>query len=232
MGEQLAVTERLLAYLRRVSLREDDVLAELRAETALLPGGTAMQLMPEQGQLLGLLAGLTGARLVLEIGTFTGYSTVCLARALSGTGRLVTCDLSPKWPAFGLPYWERAGVADRIEVMIGDARDSLAEFRARHGPGSVDFTFIDADKAGYRRYYDEVITLTRPGGLIALDNTLFLGRVADPAAQDPDTVAIRELNEVLHADDRVDAVLLTVADGLTLARRKPLPAGQPRNGGG
>ncbi|HEY4022547.1 MAG TPA: class I SAM-dependent methyltransferase [Pseudonocardiaceae bacterium] len=220
MADQIELTDDLLAYVRRVSLREDDVLAALRAETGLLPGGTSMQVMPEEGQLLSLLTGLVGARLVLEIGTFTGYSTLCLARALPADGRVVTCDINPKWPAFALPFWERAGVAERIDVRIGDAGQTLGELRAEHGPGSVDLVFIDADKLGYRRYYEEALTLTRPGGLIVLDNTLFFGRVADAAALDPDTLAIRELNEALRADDRIESALLVIADGITLARRK------------
>jgi O-methyltransferase len=220
MADQVGLTDDLLDYVRRVSLREDDVLAALRAETALLPGGTSMQVMPEEGQLLGLLVGLVGARLVLEIGTFTGYSTLCLAKALPSDGRVVTCDINPKWPAVALPFWERAGVADRIEVRIGDAVRTLREVCAEYGPGSVDLVFIDADKLGYRHYYEEALTLIRPGGLIVLDNTLFFGRVIDPAANDPDTLAIRELNEVLRADERIESTLLAMADGITLARRK------------
>ncbi|MGH3820583.1 MAG: O-methyltransferase, partial [Pseudonocardiaceae bacterium] len=157
---------------------------------------------------------------VLEIGTFTGYSTLCMARALPAGGRLVTCDISKKWPAIAAPYWERAGVADRIDVRIGDAHETLTELLAEQGPDSFDFVFIDADKAHYQQYYEDAIRLVKPGGLVALDNTLFLGRVIDSTAQDPDTTAIRELNALLHDDDRVEMCLLVMADGITLAHKK------------
>lgn len=224
MAGQTALTGPLLAYVRAVSLREDAVLRELREETAAYPMGTAMQVMAEEGQLLGLLVRLTGARRVLEVGTFTGYSTLCLARALPPGGRVVTCDVTGRWPAVGRPFWERAGVADRIEVVVGDARDSLAAMLAAGGEGTVDLVFIDADKASYRAYYEAALRLARPGGLLVLDNTVFFGRVVDPAATDPDTVAVRELNAFLHGDARVDLAMLTMADGITLARKAGGPA--------
>ena len=220
MGDQVGVTGELLDYVRRVSLRDDEILSDLRAETAALPGGRAMQVMPEEAQLLALLVRLIKADRVLEIGTFTGYSTLCMARALPADGRLVTCDISEKWPAIAGLYWERAGVADRIDVRVGDARETLAELLAEQGPDSFDFVFIDADKARYRQYYEDAITLVKPGGLVAIDNTLFLGRVIDPTVQDPDTVAIRELNALLHDDDRVEMCLLVMADGVTLVRKR------------
>ena len=224
MAGQTALTEPLLRYVREVSLREDAVLRELRAETADYPMGAAMQVMAEEGQLLGLLVRLLGARRVLEVGTFTGYSTLCLARALPPGGRVVTCDLTDRWPAIGRPYWERAGVADRIEVRIGDARDTLAGLLAAGGAGTVDLVFVDADKAGYRNYYEASLRLARPGGLLVLDNTVLFGQVADPAATDPDTVAVRELNAFLHGDGRVELATLTMADGITLARKTGEPA--------
>ncbi|MEU5158999.1 class I SAM-dependent methyltransferase [Streptomyces sp. NPDC020875] len=220
MAGQVELDETLRGYVREVSLREDALLAELRRETAALPGGAAMQLMAEEGQFLGLLAGLVGARTVVEVGTFTGYSTLCLARALPADGRLVTCDISPRWPRIGRPYWERAGVADRIEVAVGDAADTLARLLDELGPGSVDLVFIDADKTGYARYYEDALPLVRPGGLIAVDNTLFFGRVVDPGADDTDTEAIRKFNEALRDDERIDLTLLPFADGLTLARKR------------
>jgi O-methyltransferase len=220
MAGQTALSAPLLAYVREVSLREDAVLRELRAETADYPMGTAMQVMAEEGQLLGFLVRLTGARRVLEIGTFTGYSTLCLARALPPGGRLVTCDVTDRWPAIGRPYWERAGVADRIEVRIGDARDTLAGLLAAGGADTVDLAFVDADKAAYRDYYEASLRLLRPGGLLVLDNTVLFGQVVDPAAQDPDTVAVRELNAALRGDERVDLAMLTMADGITLARKR------------
>ncbi|MGO1056319.1 O-methyltransferase [Crossiella sp. CA198] len=220
MATQIEASTEILEYVRAVSSREDDILRELREETSALPGGGAMQVLAEEGQLLGLLARLTGAREVLEIGTFTGYSTLCLARALPPGGRVVTLDITDRWPNFGAAYWRRAGVDDRIELRVGPAVDTLAGLLAERGPGTVDLVFIDADKASYVRYYEAALALVRPGGLILVDNTLFFGRVLDPAAQDPDTVAIRELNELLRDDERVDISLLPVADGLTLARKR------------
>lgn len=221
MGDQVNLTGDLLDYVRRVSLRDDEILSDLRAETAALPAGRAMQIMPEEAQLLALLVRLIKADRVLEIGTFTGYSTLCMARALPAEGRVVTCDISGKWPAIAGPYWERAGVADRINVRVGDASETLAEILAEQGPDSFDFVFIDADKAHYRQYYEYAVTLVKPGGLVAIDNTLFLGRVIDPTAQDPDTTAIRELNAALRDDDRVEMCLLVMADGITLVHKKP-----------
>jgi O-methyltransferase len=220
MGEQIDITGNLLNYIRRISLRDDQILRDLRTETAALPGGRAMQVMPEEAQLLALFVRLVNANRVLEIGTFTGYSTLCMARALHINGRLVTCDINAKWPAIASSYWERAGVADRIDVRVGDAKETLAELINEQGTESFDFIFIDADKANYPAYYENAMTLLKPGGLIAIDNTLFLGRVIDPSAQDPDTIAIRELNTTLHDDDRVDVCLLAMADGITLAHKK------------
>ncbi|MFD5919587.1 O-methyltransferase [Kitasatospora sp. NPDC058201] len=221
MAQQVTPTQELLDYIRGTSLRDDELLAGLRAETAALPAGEAMQVMAEEGQLLALLVALTGARSILEIGTFTGYSTLCMARALPPGGELVTCDLTERWPAIGAGYWEQAEVADRIELRIGDAVETLAKLTAERGPESFDLVFIDADKANYPRYYEGSFALLRPGGLLVVDNTLFFGRVADPAAQDPDTAGVRELNAALYADERVDISLLTVADGITLVRKRP-----------
>ncbi|MEE1821147.1 class I SAM-dependent methyltransferase [Streptomyces sp. BE20] len=221
MAQQVTPTQELLDYIRGTSLRDDELLAGLRAETAALPAGEAMQVMAEEGQLLALLVALTGARSILEIGTFTGYSTLCMARALPPGGELVTCDLTERWPAIGAGYWEQAEVADRIELRIGDAVETLAKLTAERGPESFDLVFIDADKADYPRYYEGSFALLRPGGLLVVDNTLFFGRVADPAAQDPDTAGVRELNAALYADERVDISLLTVADGITLVRKRP-----------
>jgi O-methyltransferase len=219
MAHQTDASAELLDYVRQVSLRDDDLLRELREATADLPAGTAMQVMAEEGQLLALLVGLTGAQKVLEIGTFTGYSTLCLARALPAGGQLVTCDIEDRWPTIGAEYWKRAGVQDRIELRIGAATDTLAELLAERGPGSFDLVFIDADKSNYPRYYQDSLELVRPGGLIVVDNTLFFGRVADPAAQDPDTLGVRELNALLRDDPRVELSLLVMADGITLARK-------------
>lgn len=220
MAGQLAASQDLLDYVRRVSLRDDDLLRGLRAETAGLPALAAMVTMPEEAQLLALLVRLTGAVNALEIGTFTGYGTLCVARALPPGGTVVTCDITDRWVRVGRPYWTRAGVADRIDVRVGPALDTLTTLRAERGPESFDFVFIDADKANYVGYYERALALLRPGGLIVVDNTLYFGRVVDPAAQDPDSRAIRRLNAALHTDERVDVSMLAIADGVTLVRKK------------
>ncbi|MFI2644841.1 O-methyltransferase [Streptomyces sp. NPDC018610] len=220
MADQIISAPGLIPYVRDVSLREDETLRDLRELTGELPMGSALQVMAEEGQLLGFLVGLIGARDVLEIGTFTGYSTLCMARALPPGGHLVTCDISDRWPGIAREYWARAGVDDRIDVRVGAAADTLAGLLAEGKGNSFDFAFVDADKANYRRYYELSLELVRPGGLIVLDNTLFFGRVIDPAAQDADTVAIRELNLFLRDDHRVEISLLPMADGITLVRKK------------
>ncbi|MFG2942269.1 O-methyltransferase [Streptomyces sp. NPDC048282] len=220
MATQIVSSPELLSYVRDVSLRDDEILRGLRELTGELPMGQAMQVMAEEGQLLGFLVGLTGARDVLEIGTFTGYSTLCMARGLAPGGRVLTCDVSEKWPAIAQEYWTKAGVADRIDVRIGNAVETLTGLLAEGKANTFDFAFVDADKANYRRYYELSLELVRPGGLVVLDNTLFFGRVIDPEAQDPDTVAIRELNSFLRDDHRVEISLLPMADGITLVRKK------------
>ncbi|GGR82914.1 O-methyltransferase [Streptomyces humidus] len=219
MAGQVDVDERLLDYVRSVSLRDDEILRDLVAETAAMPALNAMVTMPEEGQLLAMLVGLTGASRVLEIGTFTGYSTLCMARALPPGGRVVTCDISERWTRIAQRYWERAGVRDRIELRLGDGAQTMAALLDEHGPETFDLVFVDADKTGYPRYYEEALTHVRPGGLVVLDNTLYFGRVADPDANDPDTAAIRELNASLLVDSRVELSLLVMADGITLARK-------------
>ncbi|MFH8292853.1 O-methyltransferase [Streptomyces sp. NPDC018059] len=221
MAGQLAVDRQLLDYVREMSLRDDDVLRELRAETAGMPMLQAMLVLPEEAQLLALLVRVTGARHVLEVGTFTGYSSLCMARALPPGGRVVTCDISERWTGIARRYWERAEVDGRIDLRLGDAAKTLDELTEESGAGSFDLAFVDADKANYVRYYEQSLELVRPGGLLVLDNTLFFGKVVDPAAQDPDTLAIRELNTLLRDDDRVDLSMLAVADGLTLVHKKP-----------
>ncbi|WP_055550575.1 O-methyltransferase [Streptomyces kanamyceticus] len=221
MAGQLTVDEQLLDYVRQMSLRDDDVLSDLRAETAGMPMLQAMLVLPEEAQLLALLVRVTGASNVLEVGTFTGYSSLCMARALPPDGKIVTCDISERWTRIAQRYWQRAGVDARIDLRLGDAAETLDLLTEQRGAGSFDLAFVDADKANYLRYYEQSLALVRPGGLLVLDNTLFFGKVVDPAAQDPDTLAIRELNTLLRDDDRVDISMLAVADGLTLVHKKP-----------
>lgn len=221
MAGQQQVSTELLEYVRAMSLREDEVLRKLREETASLPAGGALQVMAEEGQLLALLVGLTGGRLVLDVGTYTGYSALCMARALAPDGLLITCEISDRWPDIGAPYWERAGVADRIDLRIGDASSTLEKLLAEYGPGSFDLVFIDADKQSYLAYYELALALVRDGGLIVADNTLFFGRVVDPEDNDPQVTTIRALNRRLRDDDRVEISMLPFADGVTLARKLP-----------
>ncbi|MEV4315691.1 class I SAM-dependent methyltransferase [Actinocrispum sp. NPDC049592] len=217
MATQIAATDEVLAYVEDISPPEDPVLAELRTLTAELPGGSAMQVPPSEGRLLSLLVALTGAATVLEIGTYTGYSTLCMARALPPGGRVITCDINKKMTAIAQSFWDRAGVADRIDLRLGDAQETMAGLSA----GTVDLVFIDADKQSYPAYYTRSVELVRPGGLIVIDNTLFFGRVLDPAADDPGTAGIRTVNELVQSDTRVETCVLPFADGLTLARKKP-----------
>ncbi|MFI9530772.1 O-methyltransferase [Micromonospora rosaria] len=220
MANQLGIGPELLGYVREHSLREDDILRDLRVRTTELPGGETMQVMAEEGQFLALLVALTRATAVLEVGTFTGYSTLCMARALPPHGRLVTCDISDRWPEIGAEFWHRADVSERIEVRVGEAAEILDTMISDGGSSSFDLIFIDADKANYPRYYEQALRLVRPGGLLVVDNTLFFGRVLDPLAEDPDTTGVREVNARIRDDHRVDVCMLAVADGITLARRR------------
>ncbi|MDX6314226.1 MAG: O-methyltransferase [Streptomyces sp.] len=219
MRDQIDITPALLDYVRESSLREDPVLRELREDTAALPD-RIMQILPEEAQLLALLVRLTGARDILEIGTFTGYSSLCMARALPPGGHLVICDISEEWTSMAQLAWKRADVAERIDLRLGDATATLDALLTERGPGSFDFVFIDADKAHYPQYYEQSVALTRPGGLIVLDNTLWSGRVVDPTAQDADTRGVRTVNRRLLDDERVDLSMLPMADGVTLARKR------------
>ncbi|MFJ1598670.1 O-methyltransferase [Streptomyces sp. NPDC088261] len=220
MANQIAAGPDLLAYVREFSLREDEILRELRRTTAELPAGEAMQVMAEEGQFLAFLVAATGVTDVLEIGTFTGYSTLCMARALPPHGRLVTCDISERWPEIGAAYWRRAGMSGRIDVRIGDAAKTLEDMLADGLSGRFGLVFIDADKANYPRYYELALRLVRPGGLVVVDNTLFFGRVIDLLAVDADTAGVRELNARIRDDRRVDLCMLPMADGITLVRRR------------
>ena len=209
----------LYEYLLGASLREHPVLARLRAETAAHPH-VNMQIAPEQGQFMALLVRLMGARRCLEIGVFTGYSSLAVALALPPEGRIVACDVSDEYTAVARRYWAEAGVAERIDLRLAPAVETLDALLAGGGAGSYDFAFIDADKEGYPAYYERSLRLLRPGGLIAVDNTLWDGAVADPQDQSADTVAIRAFNDSLHEDERVDLSLVPIGDGLTLARKR------------
>lgn len=218
-NRSIGLDEPLYRYLLDHSLREPALLAELRNETAALPEAN-MQIAPEQGQFMALLAKLMGARHYLEIGTFTGYSALAIALALPEDGEIVTLDKSAEWTATARRYWERAGVAGRIRLEQGEARDSLQALEAAGEAGTFDLAFIDADKTGYSTYFEHCLRLVRPGGLILVDNTLWYGTVADPDDTRADTLAIRAFNEALHHDDRIDLSLTPIGDGLTLARRR------------
>jgi predicted O-methyltransferase YrrM len=201
-------------YILEHSVREAPVLRELRAATARLPNA-GMQIGADQGQFLALLVRAIGARRCLEIGTFTGYSALAVAAALPKGGRIVCCDLNEQWAAIGRPFWKKAGVEKKIDLRIGPALQTLKTLK-----GPFDFAFIDADKPNYLRYYEACLRLVRRGGIIAVDNTLWSGWVADPGARDADTVALREFNDRLRADERVEIALLPQGDGVTLALKR------------
>jgi len=209
----------LYAYLLDVSVRESEPMRRLRAATADMPNSN-MQIGPEQGAFLALLVELIGARRCLEIGTFTGYSALAVARALPDDGRLVACDLSDEWTSVGRPFWEEAGVAQKIDLRLGPALHTLDALLHAGQADTFDFAFIDADKESYSAYYERCLRLIRTGGLIAIDNTLWSGKVIDEAFTDDDTKAIRVFNQALRADERVTLSLVPIGDGLTLARRR------------
>jgi len=215
----LNLTDPLYAYMLSISLREPEVLRRLREETA-LDEMARMQVAPEQGQLMSLLVELTGATQALEIGVYTGYSALCIARGMPEEGRLVACDISETWTRTARRYWREAGVEHKIDLRVAPAEDTLEALAEQGNAGRFDFAFIDADKANYDLYYERCLQLIRPGGLIAIDNVLWGGAVIDTSDQDADTVAIRELNTKLHGDERVAISLVPIADGLTLLRKR------------
>jgi caffeoyl-CoA O-methyltransferase len=212
------MAEHVARYALEHTTPPDPLLAELAERTVELTGGDAvLQIAPEQGPLLTMLAQLMGARNAVEVGTFTGYSSICIARGLAPGGRLTCFDVSEEWTAIAREYWKRAGLADRIELRLGPAREALAELPETE---SIDFAFIDADKPGYVDYYELIMARLVPGGLIVADNTLRRGRVADPADDDELVRATRAFNDHVIADERVTVILLPFADGLTLARKR------------
>ena len=223
---RLQLTDALYEYVHAVSVKESDVLRRLREETAPMPLAV-MQIPPEQGQFLAFLVQLIGARRTIEVGVFTGYSTLWTASALPPDGRVVALDTSEEWTAVARRYWREAGVSDRIELRLGPAADTLAELLSESRAGTFDFVFIDADKQNYVVYYEHALRLIRPGGVIAIDNVLRSGEVIDPSVTEEGTVAIRTLNERLSRDPRIVLSLLPIADGLTLAMKRPDSHAQP-----
>jgi caffeoyl-CoA O-methyltransferase len=215
----LPLGDELRDYLLEVSVREPEVLRRLREETARLEEAE-MQIGPEQGQLMALLVELLGARRVLEVGTFTGYSALVVALALPEDGRVVTCDVSEQWTAIARRYWDEAGVSHKIDLRLGPALATLDALLAEGQAGSFDFAFVDADKENVGAYYERVLALVRQGGLVAVDNVLWGGRVIDPEARDADTEAIRALNAALKLDHRVTLSVVPIGDGLALARKR------------
>ncbi len=214
----ISLDSKLYDYVVAHGRNNDPILAELAEETARELGSIAgMQIAPEQGTFMALLASAIGARSAIEVGTFTGYSALCVARALLPDGQLLCCDVNAQWTRIAQRYWERAGVAARITLKLAPALDTL---RALSSSTTFDFAFIDADKSNYRNYYEEILKRTRAGGLILIDNVLWNGEVLNPANHTEDTRAIRELNDFLVNDNRVDVVMLAVADGLTICRKK------------
>jgi caffeoyl-CoA O-methyltransferase len=217
--KSFGLPEPLYQYLVANSVRDTPLLAELREVTATLPMAR-MQISPEQGQFMALLVKLISARRCIEVGVFTGYSSLSVAQALPPDGRIVACDVSEEWTAIARRFWEKGGVAAKIALTLAPATETLDKLVAEGHAGSYDFAFIDADKSNYRAYYERCLTLVRTGGLVLIDNTLWSGRVADPAVTDADTQAIRDLNAFLQSDMRIDVSLLPVGDGLTLALKR------------
>jgi predicted O-methyltransferase YrrM len=219
MAGELLLPQNVYDYLLSVSLREPPLLRRLREETALLPMGT-MQVPPEHGQFMGLMARLMGVRQALEVGVFTGYSSLAVALALPEDGRILACDISEEYTALARRYWKEAGVDGKIDLHIRPALETLRELLAQGRHNSFDFAFIDADKTNYANYYDCAMELVRPGGLILVDNVLWSGRVADPKETDANTVALRAFNEKVHADTRVVHSMLPLGDGVTVALKR------------
>ena len=217
-SKSFLIPDKLYSYYQTVALRESPLLNELVSINESVPHG-GMQVSPEQGQFLQLLVKLMGAKKCLEVGVFTGYSSLCVALALPAEGRITACDVSKEWTDIARRFWQRAGIADKIDLRLAPALDTLDQLLAQGQRGTFDFAFIDADKPNYWNYYERVCELIRTGGLIGFDNTLWSGRPADPADQSENTVAIREFNRKLHRDQRVMISMLPIGDGLTLAHK-------------
>ncbi|MBD2562197.1 MULTISPECIES: class I SAM-dependent methyltransferase [Nostoc] len=218
--QSIGLDNQLYNYLLSVSLREPEILLKLRQETASHPR-SGMQISPEQGQFMRLLVQLIGAKKTLEVGVFTGYSSLSVALALPDDGKIIAADVSEEFTAIARRYWQEAGVADKIDLRLAPALETLDQLLATGQAETFDFAFIDADKENYDGYYERSLQLVRPGGLIAIDNVLWSGQVAQEQNQDESTQAIRALNEKLHHDERITLSLIPIADGLTLAIKRP-----------
>ncbi|HET9350135.1 MAG TPA: class I SAM-dependent methyltransferase [Burkholderiales bacterium] len=216
-GRAPFLPKKISRYIAEHAVREPEILRELRAATSSLPNA-GMQIGADQGQFMALLVQAMGARNCLEIGTFTGYSALAVALAIPENGRIVCCDISEEWTAIGRSFWQKAGVDRKIDLRIGPALRTLDELRKE--TQNFDFVFIDADKTNYANYYEACLPMLRPGGILAVDNTLWSGWVADRGHHDDDTVALRKFNDKLHSDDRVEIALLPLGDGVTLALKK------------
>jgi len=220
-ADYLQITAELGDYIRSVSLRENDVLGRLRRETESMPE-ISLQTMAEQCQLMALLVTAIGARQTIEVGVFTGYSALWTALALPEDGRILACDINEQWTSIARRYWREAGVEHKIELRLAPALETLDQALAVGGSGTFDLAYIDADKANYEHYYERILKLLRPRGLVLIDNVLWSGKVIDDTAQDKDTIALRAFNRKLAADARIDLTLLPIGDGLTLACKRGL----------
>jgi len=218
-NRSINLNDRTYQYLLDVSLREASILGDLREATASHPK-VVMQISPEQGQFMAMLVKLTGARRCVEVGVFTGYSSLAVALALPADGQIIACDIDEEFTRLAVEYWQRAAVENKIQLKLAPAIETLDQLLADGQGGQFDFAFIDADKVNYRHYYDRLLNLVRKGGLIAVDNTLWSGDLADPDINDEDTIALRAFNQYLHRDERVDLSLVPIGDGLTLARKR------------
>ncbi len=218
-SDNIKTTKAIDAYIREVSLREPEILARLRAETQ-KQRASGMQISPPQGQFMALLVETIGARRCVEVGTFTGYSALAVALALPPDGQLIACDVSEEWTAIARRYWAEAGVAQKIDLRLAPALETLDGLLADGQAGTFDFAFIDADKSSYDRYYEDCLVLVRSGGLILLDNMLWGGAVIDDTDNSADTVALRKLNRKIHDDARVDMCLLGIGDGISVVRKR------------
>ena len=212
------IDDNIYEYILNNSLRDLPILKKLRDETRKMPDGR-MQISSDQGQFMGFLVKLMNATKIIEVGTFTGYSSLVMALALHENGQIISCDISKEYTAVARRFWQEAGVSNKITLLLGLAKDSLMDLIKNGEAGKFDMAFIDADKANYKIYYENCLDLLRPGGLILIDNVLWSGKTANPKETDDDTLAIRELNLALHKDKRVDLSLLPIGDGLTLARK-------------